>query len=522
MTSRPGVTEHPRLIAGDEARERLLAAMPVTQRQLPMAGVSTAVLEGGAGPDVVLLHGPGGNATHWLRVVPDLVPSHHVIVPDLPGQGASELTGGPLAADRVLAWLGDLIEHTCTAPPMLVGHALGGAIAARFAVDHGDRLRRLVLVDAFGLSPFEPAPDFGLALNDFRTDPSEHTHDQLWRFCAVDLDSLRHRMGGLWEPFRTYNVDRARRPAMREALGVLMEQFGGGPIPPAGLARIAAPTALVWGRHDLATPVRIAEAASARYGWPLQVIENCADDPPVEAPEALARAAHRNRHRGATMTSTMARGRSGSSIVTVAPVVLMASFVYHPYIPDLTDKAAVAAALTEDTARWGFAHLAVGVGSALVVLAFLAIHRYLREAGEHRWSALGVPFIVLGGTLFAFLPAMEIAMLGAAGAGVDVAAVLIAMNPWFLPISLAGTALFALGALGFAAGIVSSRVMEPEQTWLVVAALIVAAAARFVPLGPALYVGGAALIVALWPLAFEMSKRAHRVAHDAAPVHADR
>lgn len=212
MTSRPGVTEHPRLTAGDEARERLLAAMPVTQRQLPVAGVSTAVLEGGAGPDVVLLHGPGGNATHWLRVVPDLVPSHHVIVPDLPGQGASELTGGPLAADRVLAWLGDLIEHTCTAPPMLVGHALGGAIAARFAVDHGDRLRRLVLVDAFGLSPFEPAPDFGLALNDFLTDPSEHTHDQLWRFCAVDLDSLRHRMGGLWEPFRAYNVDRARRP----------------------------------------------------------------------------------------------------------------------------------------------------------------------------------------------------------------------------------------------------------------------------------------------------------------------
>lgn len=117
------------------------------------------------------------------------------------------------------------------------------------------------------------------------------------------------------------------------------------------------------------------------------------------------------------MTSTMPRTRSGASIVAVAPVVLMASFVYHPHISDLTDKAAVAAALTEDTARWGFAHLAVGVGAALVVLAFLAIHRYLREAGEYRWSALGVPFIVLGSTLFAFLPAMEIAMLGAAGAG---------------------------------------------------------------------------------------------------------
>ncbi len=94
------------------------------------------------------------------------------------------------------------------------------------------------------------------------------------------------------------------------------------------------------------------------------------------------------------MTSTTPGGRSGSSIVALAPVVLLASFIYHPHIHDLTDKAAVAAALTHDTARWGFAHLAAGVGSGFVVLAFLAVHSYLREAGEDRWSALCVPFIV--------------------------------------------------------------------------------------------------------------------------------
>jgi pimeloyl-ACP methyl ester carboxylesterase len=58
-------------------------------------------------------------------------------------------------------------------------------------------------------------------------------------------------------------------------------------IPPADLARIAVPTTLIWGRHDLATRLQIAEAASARYGWPLHVIENCADDPPIEQPEAF-------------------------------------------------------------------------------------------------------------------------------------------------------------------------------------------------------------------------------------------
>ena len=48
------------------------------------------MLEGGStAPTVVLLHGPAGNATHWLRVIPELVTTHRVVVPDLPGHGAS-------------------------------------------------------------------------------------------------------------------------------------------------------------------------------------------------------------------------------------------------------------------------------------------------------------------------------------------------------------------------------------------------------------------------------------------------
>jgi hypothetical protein len=204
------------------------------------------------------------------------------------------------------------------------------------------------------------------------------------------------------------------------------------------------------------------------------------------------------------MSATRARFRA--AIVAIAPAVLLAAFVYHPYIADLTDKAAVAAALASSTTHWGFAHLMVGVGSALVVLAFLAIQSWLREAGEERWSMMALPFIVVGSTLFAFLPAMEIAMLGVAAAGADVAAVLVAMDPWFFPILITGAIIFALGILGFATGLVRSRVLGTRLIWLVVGALVVLAAARFVPLGAALYVGGAAGIVALWPLAYEMWK----------------
>ena len=158
MNTQHAVKEQTRRSAGDDPRERLLAGMPVTERHLQLAGVSTAVLEGGAGPPVVLLHGPGEYGAKWMRVIPELVKTHRVIAPDLPGHGASALVGGVMGADRVLAWLEELIERTCLSRPALVGQILGGAIAARFASERSDRLRRLVLVDALGLAPFAPTP----------------------------------------------------------------------------------------------------------------------------------------------------------------------------------------------------------------------------------------------------------------------------------------------------------------------------------------------------------------------------
>lgn len=275
---------------GEEARERLLAGLAVTERRLQFNGVSTTVLEGGDGPAVVLLHGPGEYGAKWLRVIPNLVTTHRVIAPDLAGHGASEVFNGPPDTDRMLAWLNDLIECTCPTPPTLVGHILGGAIAARFASARGERLSRLVLVDALGLAAFQPAPDFGLALTEFISEPTEDTHDRLWSRCAFDLDALRNRMGEQWEWIKAYNLDRAHTPGLQPAQHSLMEQFGMPAIPPADLARIAVPTSLIWGRHDRATQLPIAQATSIRYGWPLYVIENAGDDPPMEQPEAFLEA----------------------------------------------------------------------------------------------------------------------------------------------------------------------------------------------------------------------------------------
>jgi len=289
MSREHEVAERSRRLAGEDARERLLAGIPVTERRLQLAGVSTAVLEGGDGPPIVLLHGPGEFAAVWMRVIPDLVTTHRLVAPDLPGHGASGVADGPLDADRVFAWLGELIERTCPSPPALVGHLLGGAIAARFARDHGDRVSRLVLVDSFGLGRYRPAPRYALAMIRFLARPTERTQDRLFRQCMVDLDGWREQMGDRWKPLEAYALDRARTPSVKAAVRILMRRLGA-PIPPADLARITVPTTLIWGRHDLQVRLPVAEAASARYGWPLHVIENAADDPAAEQPGAFLEA----------------------------------------------------------------------------------------------------------------------------------------------------------------------------------------------------------------------------------------
>jgi pimeloyl-ACP methyl ester carboxylesterase len=273
--------------ANADARERLLARMPVTERRLELAGVSTPVLEGGEGRPLVLLHGPGEHATKWLRIVPDLVETDRVIAPDLPGHGESVVMRGELGAEQVIEWLGGLIERTCEAKPTIVAQIVGGPIAARFAARHADRIGQLVLVDSLGLAPFEPAPEFGRALEGFYARPTAESHDELWGQCAYDLDRLRNGMGKRWDALAAYNLDRARTPAVMDAVGKLMAEFGFPPVDPAELERITVPTTLIWGRQDLATALGKAESASAEHGWPLYVIEDAADDPAIEQPEAF-------------------------------------------------------------------------------------------------------------------------------------------------------------------------------------------------------------------------------------------
>jgi hypothetical protein len=198
--------------------------------------------------------------------------------------------------------------------------------------------------------------------------------------------------------------------------------------------------------------------------------------------------------------------RSRAVVVAVAPVILLAAFVAHPYIGlGLPDEAAIADAAASSTLRWGISHLVTGVAAALLVLAFLAIRSYLHDAGEQLWSARGVSLVAFGGTLYAMLPGLEFAALAAAETGGDVRAAQAAVEPWFVPVILASGVTSAVGIMCFAIGVSQIRPSVLQIPRFVVVALGIMAFSRIIPLTAVqFYLHALAALVALWSLAYVM------------------
>jgi len=122
-------------------------------------GTSCRVLEGGSGAPVVFFHGAGG----LLRDNPfldQLAQRYHVFAPEWPGYGES--VGEELLEDMLdftlHGW--DLVEALGLKQPHLVGHSMGGMIAAEMACIAPRDLAKLVLVSPAGLWMDEhPVPD---------------------------------------------------------------------------------------------------------------------------------------------------------------------------------------------------------------------------------------------------------------------------------------------------------------------------------------------------------------------------
>lgn len=118
-------------------------------------GLRLHYLDQGAGQPVVFIHGSGPGASghsNFKQNYPQLAAAgHRVIVPDLPGYGASDKPETQYTLDFFVAALSGLLDQLDIERCVLVGNSLGGAIALKLALDEPQRVSRLVLMAPGGL-----------------------------------------------------------------------------------------------------------------------------------------------------------------------------------------------------------------------------------------------------------------------------------------------------------------------------------------------------------------------------------
>ena len=132
----------------------------IERTDVPVAGGTLATFRLGDGPagaePVLAVHGITANSRSWLAVASALGGRAALLALDLRGRGASNRLPAPFGMEAYARDMLAVLDHFGLERAVLAGHSLGGYAVARFAVEHPERVRAVVLVDG-GLSA--PMPD---------------------------------------------------------------------------------------------------------------------------------------------------------------------------------------------------------------------------------------------------------------------------------------------------------------------------------------------------------------------------
>lgn len=224
----------------------------VELRQLSLDGEPACYRVAGAGPDVVVVHGLSGSWRWWSLLVDQLAARLRLHFVELPRLGR-------LRAGELAPWLGRLLDAAGLGPVDLVGHSLGGLVAAELASTEPERVRRLALVAPAGIPCGRgllgrSVPLLG-ELFDVRAELRTIVADAV----RTGPTTLLHGAVYVWE-----------RDVRAE------------------LEAIRAPTLLVWGDRDRLVPARVAEEWHAGLPQSRIVRLPCGHVPMWEAPDELA------------------------------------------------------------------------------------------------------------------------------------------------------------------------------------------------------------------------------------------
>ena len=124
----------------------------VQYRFFTIHGYRRAFLSAGHGPPLLLIHGIGDSSTTWLPVLESFAANYTVIAPDLLGHGLSDKPRADYSVAAYANGMRDLLSVLGIDRVTVVGHSLGGGVAAQFAYTFPERCERLVLVGTGGIA----------------------------------------------------------------------------------------------------------------------------------------------------------------------------------------------------------------------------------------------------------------------------------------------------------------------------------------------------------------------------------
>jgi pimeloyl-ACP methyl ester carboxylesterase len=238
-----------------------------------------AVRSGSPPPTYVLLHGFGEHLLTWRSVFDVLARSGRVVALDLPGFGGSDKPADGYSLPTMTGWLAAFIERWTAPPVILVGHSMGGALAAALAIARPALVERLILIAPAGHS---------VGLGGLATDVGETRAAAIgiWEAARAFITPM-HDPAWLQEPAARARYDPTLDPAFARAVARILLQFDFTGIG-SRFRDIPHPTLLIWGSLDPVIPAATGDSvASLLPCRRLEVLENTLHRPHVERPDTV-------------------------------------------------------------------------------------------------------------------------------------------------------------------------------------------------------------------------------------------
>jgi pimeloyl-ACP methyl ester carboxylesterase len=200
-----------------------------------------ALEDRGTGRPLLLLHGWGVSSDLFVPILDALQPGRRLIVPDLPGFGATAEPDAPWSVHEYAAWCVALLDRLEVGTCDLIGHSNGGRIGIAMAATYPGRVSRMVLAGASGIR----------APQTFRGAARVRTY-KLLRAAERSgaLPAAIRRAAGRRADQRGSADYRAATGVMRGTLVRLVNEDLRNLLP-----RIHVPVLIIWGEHDTETPL---------------------------------------------------------------------------------------------------------------------------------------------------------------------------------------------------------------------------------------------------------------------------